>query len=170
MAQLSSKPQKQQLQPASNQIVKDFLAYFPMLTNVDLAQHESKSPPTAPGGHTLFKHVNVTDQQLQTRLTIESRTTATSRFTDLDTAHAAIIEAVAVNFHQVLRWATNPKSRGISVSHKFSYPIGFVFERGAPNKPKAADSIVINFLKDSSGNFPLNNSILTSYPTLEDRT
>lgn len=169
MAQLSSTPQIQHAQPVSNQKVRDFLAYFPMLTDVDLTLHESKNPPSLPGGHTLFKHVNVTDADLQTRLSDESSTPAVSRFTDLDTAHAAIIEAIAVNFHQVLKWATSSK-KGVSVSHRFNYPIGVVFERDTPGIAKVADGIVINFLKDSSGVYPLENSILTSYLTLEDRT
>lgn len=169
MAQ-TSKRKKNQLttKPTAKQIVQNFLNHFTLLTNINLVLHESKKPPKLPGGHTIFRHVNMTDAQLQQRLDTEN-IPAAGRFTDLDTAHAAITETIAANFQQVLRWATTPKSISITLSHQLSYDIGVVIEKDKPNDIQKARRIVVSFSKDSTGDYPLENSIITSHPTLEER-
>ncbi|HDH7822382.1 TPA: hypothetical protein PJH94_004342 [Raoultella planticola] len=169
MAQASKRNKKQpKATPSAEEIVQGFLTHFVRLTTINLVMHESKNPPTLPGGHTIFRHVNMTDAQLQNRLDTEN-IPAAGRFTDLDTAHAAITETIAANFQQVLRWATKTTSTSITLSHELSYDIGVVIERDKPGKIQKARRIVVSFSKDRTGAYPLENSIITSHPSLEER-
>ena len=169
MAQPGKRKKKQlKIEPTAKEIVQDFLKHFMPLTSINLVLHESKIPPRLPGGHTIFRHVNMTDRQLQHRLNTEN-IPAAGRFTDLDTAHAAITETIAANFQKVLRWAITPTSTSITLSHELSYDIGVVIEKDKPNKIQKARRIVVSFSKDSTGVYPLENSIITSHPTLEER-
>lgn len=63
------------------------------------------------GGHTLSRHVGLTDAQLRERLRRDSRISAASTWVDRPTAEDAVTAAIAASRKRVERWASREGSR-----------------------------------------------------------
>ena len=63
------------------------------------------------GGHTLSRHVGLTDAQLRERLRRDPRISAASTWTDRATAEAAVTAAIQSNRKRVDRWQARDGSR-----------------------------------------------------------
>ena len=124
-----------------------------MLTDgVDLAGQEGTDL-----GHTLAKHVNVTDADLRTRIQLEGRKWA-SRFYDAPTATRAIDEVLSANRDLVQRFAHSRLS-DLRLRATLLNPVGVVMDRSLTVHP--ATQVVVRLIRDNDGIF-----ILTAYPEL----
>lgn len=63
------------------------------------------------GGHTLSRHVGLTDAQLRERLRRDRRISAASTYTDRATAESAVAAAIAASRKRVDRWEQRQGSR-----------------------------------------------------------
>ncbi len=63
------------------------------------------------GGHTLSRHVGLTDADLRERLRRDQRISAASTYTDRLTAEEAVTSAIAANRKRVDAWALREGSR-----------------------------------------------------------
>jgi|GEM_PF-2715061 len=68
-----------------------------------LASHEESSPDAKDGGHTLSKHVNVTDQNIIDRVR-NRKAKESSRWLDRRTAERVIAEVIAANPRKIENW------------------------------------------------------------------
>jgi uncharacterized protein YukE len=124
-----------------------------MLTDgVDLSLHEGDAL-----GHTLAKHVNVTDADLLARIQIEGRKWA-SRFYDPATATRAIDDVLRMNRDLLQRFAASDVS-DLRLRARLPVPIGVVMDRGLTVHP--ATQVVVRLVRDTDGIF-----IVTAYPEL----
>ena len=124
-----------------------------MLTDgVDLTAHEGDTL-----GHTLAKHVNVTDVDLLTRMAREGRSEA-SRFIDRATAEAAVTNALRRNADAVARFQQGDASR-LRIRVTLDQTIGWVV--GRDGSATATAQLVVWLRKDADGIY-----ISSSYPEL----
>jgi hypothetical protein len=124
-----------------------------MLTDgVDLAGQEG-----ADLGHTLAKHVSVSDADLRARIQLEGRKWA-SRFYDAPTATRAIDEVLCANRDLVQRFA-NSRLSDLRLRATLPNPVGVVMDRSLTLHP--ATQVVVRLTRDNDGIF-----ILTAYPEL----
>ncbi|EKN3987760.1 RNase A-like domain-containing protein [Yersinia enterocolitica] len=161
---------KKTIPAADPQKIRDFLAYFHTFTKIDLQEHESKTPPDIPGGHTIFKHVSISEQDLKKRLLDKPSLTMAGSFSDIDTAHAAITQAIANKFNTLQKWITTTGQTTTQVTHRLPYQIGIVIEQSNHKDVQIADTVTVVFLRDKTGEYLLQHSILTAYPTLEEHS
>lgn len=63
------------------------------------------------GGHTLSRHVGLSDADLRERLRRDQRISAASTYPDRATAEAAVTAAIAASRERVDRWASREGSR-----------------------------------------------------------
>lgn len=111
-------------------------------------------------GHTLTKHVEVTDADLWHRITTEHRSQA-SRFFDRATADRAIAAALIHNGDAVIR-AIADGAPEVRVRLKFETAIGVVMNRGGA--VEAAKQVVVRLARDNLGFY-----VYTAYPELPRR-
>jgi pyruvate/2-oxoglutarate dehydrogenase complex dihydrolipoamide acyltransferase (E2) component len=124
-----------------------------MLTEgVDLEAHEG-----ADLGHTLAKHVNVTDADLMKRIVLEGRAES-SRFIDRVTAEAAITRALRRAAESLRRFEFDG-ARAIRVRVTLDDPVGWVMNRNG--ELTATSQLVVWLRKDADGIY-----ISSSYPEL----
>ena len=119
---------------------------------VDLSMHEGDGL-----GHTLAKHVNVTDADLARRVVVEKRPFA-SRFDDATTASRAIAEVLRHSGAKIAKWLADDVQQ-IPLRWTFSQPVGVVMT--ANHQLVHARQVVVRLVRDSDGVF-----ILTAYPEL----
>ena len=124
-----------------------------MLTDgVDLAGQEGSAL-----GHTLAKHVNVTDTDLVQRMMREGRSEA-SRFVDRSTAEAAITAALRRDGEAVARFELSGASR-LRIRVTLENTVGWVIRRDGTTTPTS--QVVVWLRKDAEGIY-----ISSSYPEL----
>jgi trimeric autotransporter adhesin len=125
-----------------------------LAAGVDLTAHEGDTL-----GHTLAKHVNVTDADLRARIIGENRKWA-SRFYDADAATRAIDFVLERNRDKLLAFAGSGgelRLRAVCPS-----PIGVVMDRSL--SLHEATQVVVRLVRDNDGIF-----IMTAYPELPRR-
>jgi uncharacterized protein YukE len=118
--------------------------------HVDLAQHEG-----ADLGHTLLKHVNVSDADLWNRIVTENRREA-SRFFDLTTAEQAVSDAMRIGRDQLERLRELPRAK---VRVTLPYIVGRVMTADGELHPTR--QVVIWLRRDAEGVY-----ISSAYPEL----
>ncbi len=114
------------------------------------------------GGHTLSRHVGLTDAQLRDRLRRERRISAASTYTDRATAESAVAAAIAANRKRVERWEQRQGSRANLV---IDWPgdgrvLGRSLRRGDRAPVPCTRALVILKWDETSEVF----HVLTSYP------
>lgn len=119
-----------------------------------LTAHESA------GGHTLARHVGLTEIELAKRLATQITLPRASSFANREVAEQAISEAIDANQTQITNWLTGSSAR-CQISYTAISPIGITLARGA-TKTVAAQNIQIVLKRDSS--VPFGYYILTAYP------
>ena len=127
-----------------------------MLTDgVDLEAHEGSDL-----GHTLLKHVNVTNTYLENRILIDGRKWA-SRFTDVGIASRAISDVLKMKREEFLEFAASGKPE-IRLRATLPYVAGAVMDRSLAMYP--ATQVAVTLVRDNDGIF-----IMTAYPELPKR-
>jgi len=122
----------------------------------DLRTHEGRPPL----GHTLARHVGLSDADLHARLEREPRIAAASTFTDLSTAQCVVDRALADtgNQRRIERWRAAPDDRTLVLRYRGREVVGRILPRGGRPKPAIEATIV---LRKIDGRPFL---ILTAYP------
>jgi hypothetical protein len=120
---------------------------------VDLSLHEGETL-----GHTLTKHVNVTDADLMDRFATERKRKFLSRFTDEATAEAAINDVLRADREHVLAIFAGDEVQPF-IRADLGRVIGTVIPRGG--EPVAATQLVVRFARDNDGFY-----IVTAHPEL----
>jgi 5-enolpyruvylshikimate-3-phosphate synthase len=114
------------------------------------------------GGHTLARHVDVTETELANRLANQIAIPRSSSFTNRAIAEQVIADAIANNQTQITNWLAGNSSR-LQIQHTATKSIGVTLTRGDSNSVPA-QNIQIVLKRDS--NLSLGYYILTAYPEL----
>jgi len=114
------------------------------------------------GGHTLSRHVGLSDAQLRERLRRDPRISAASTYTDRETAEAAVTAAIQASRKRVDRWAARTGSRANLV---VEWPgtgkvLGRSLRRGAKEPVPCTRALVVLRWNDEAEIY----YVLTSYP------
>lgn len=118
-----------------------------------LTAHESA------GGHTLVRHLGLTQTELANRLAVQIALPRASSFTDRETAEQAISDAIDANETQIANWLASTAAR--LQNYTTANPIGISLARGATST-LPVQSLQIILRRDST--VPLGYYILTAYP------
>jgi hypothetical protein len=105
----------------------------------DLARDERR------GGHTLSRHVGLTDAQLRDRLRRDSRISAASTYTDRATAERTVSSALLRNKKRIEAWGAREGSRANLVIDwpGDGKPIGRSLGRGAKEPVPCTRALVV---------------------------
>ncbi|MCE7960411.1 MAG: cytoplasmic protein, partial [Acidobacteria bacterium ACB2] len=116
----------------------------------------------ARGGHTLARHVGLSDAQLRERLRREPRISAASTYTDRPTAERVVGAALAAGRKRIEGWRSREGRRPNLVLDYRSPdgPVGRSLRRRASASVPCADAVVVLRWDEGSGDF----FVLTSYP------
>lgn len=127
----------------------------PLVPGGGLTSHEQA------GGHTLAKHVALTETELANRLANDSKPMIVSTFCDRSIAETTISEAIQTNDGIISTWLSGNPTQVLKIRYNFSSPIGITLTRSATNTvPTNRVSVVLK--PDAS--LPLGYYILTAYP------
>jgi hypothetical protein len=117
------------------------------------------SADEARGGHTLKRHVGLSDEQLRERLEREP-IAAASTYTDRATAEATVAAALSQNRARIARWASRRGGHpNLVLEYDSDKPLGRTLRRGAIQPEPCSHAIVV--LKWDG---PNQYHVLTSYP------
>ncbi|MEY3870862.1 MAG: hypothetical protein RLZZ338_4756 [Cyanobacteriota bacterium] len=119
-----------------------------------LTAHESA------GGHTLARHVDLTETELSNRLATQTTLPRASSFLNREIAEQAISDAIDANQTQITNWLSGNSAR-LQINHTATNPIGVTLTRGAPSTVPA-QNLQIVLRRDST--VRLGYYILTAYP------
>ena len=114
------------------------------------------------GGHTLRKHVRLSDQQLRERLQQEPNIAAASTYTDRAAAELAVGTALHDNHDKIERWLRHPGGHPnlvLDYNGDPSRPVGLTLRRGQDHSEPCSYAVVV--LKWTG---PYEYYVLTSYP------
>lgn len=116
----------------------------------------------ARGGHTLARHVGLTDGDLRDRLRRERRIAAASTYTDRATAERVVGAALADGGSRLERWRAREGRRPNLVLDFRSGgpPVGLSLRRRDVEPVPCRDAVVVLRWDEASGDF----FVLTSYP------
>jgi len=124
----------------------------PQTARYDLRADERK------GGHTIERHVGLTDAQLADRLRREPSISAASTYVDLETAERVVHEALAENARELDAWTRRSGDRtNLVLDIDLDETVGRSMRRG--EQPKDVDSALVVVKWDGRGYY-----VLTSYP------
>jgi len=114
------------------------------------------------GGHTLSRHVGLSDADLRERLRRDPRISAASTYTDRDTAEAAVTAAIQASRKRVDRWAARTGSRANLVVEwrGTGKVLGRSLRRGAKEPVPCTRALVVLRWNDDAEIY----YVLTSYP------
>lgn len=117
------------LPPAQNAIPPDDLVkVMTDIIRIDLPANEA---PARPGGHTIARHIGLTDQQLKDRLINEGKPRISGFDGDVAFVEAIIVKALLSNLHQVYNWFTAPTNTYVVVKFRNNFSIGRAFIKPA---------------------------------------
>jgi len=119
-----------------------------------LTAHESA------GGHTLARHLGLTETELANRLTAQIALPRASSFTNRETAEQAISDAIDANQTQINNWLAGTAAR-LQIQYTAANSIGITLTRSATSTVPAQNLQII-LRRDST--VPLGYYILTAYP------
>lgn len=113
------------------------------------------------GGHTLERHVGLSDDDLRARLRREPRISAASTWTDRDTAERSVAAALAREGLRVERWLAREGPRpNLALDWEAGAPIGRSLRRGSRTVATVACATVVLRWSTRDDDF----HVLTSYP------
>lgn len=120
----------------------------------------------AAGGHTLDRHVGLTDRQLAERLRREPSIGAASTFVDRRTAERAVAATLDHHRGRIDRWLAGRAGADLALDLRGGAdgPLGRVLLRGA-RAPVAATGARVVLRRRGEGGF----FVLTAYPIEEER-
>jgi CDI toxin RNase A-like protein len=114
------------------------------------------------GGHTLRKHVGLSDQQLRDRLQQEPNISAASTYTDRGMAELAVGTALHENHDKIERWLARPTGHPnlvLDYNGNPSRPVGRTLRPGEEHSEPCSHAVIV--LKWTG---PYEYYVLTSYP------
>lgn len=112
------------------------------------------------GGHTLQRHVDRTDAELQERLERERHISAASTYADRATAERVVAEAIRQNHDRIQRWLQRPNGHpNLVLDYHGDQSVGRVLNRGESQSIPCSNAVVV--LKWAGSN---RYYVLTSYP------
>ena len=112
------------------------------------------------GGHTLRKHVGLSDDDLRDRLQHDHHITAASTYTDRETAEHAVAAAISQSGHKIERWLARVGGHpNLVLDYDSPQPIGRTMVRGEGRAVACSHAVAV--LKWAG---PSNYYVLTSYP------
>jgi len=123
----------------------------------DLARDERR------GGHTLARHVGLSDDDLRERLRREPRIAAASTWTDRRAAEEVVGETLARSVDRVRGWTPRSGSRpNLALDYRGSPQrvLGRSLRRGRSRVEACTDAVVVLEWRESEGGF----FVLTAYP------
>ena len=114
------------------------------------------------GGHTLARHVGLTDAHLRARLRRERRIAAASTWNDRPTAERIVAATIERSRIEVDRWRTRGVPRpNLALDWKGTEVIGRTLSRGARRaEPVSCATVVLRARSSNDGDY----YVLTSYP------
>lgn len=120
----------------------------------------------AAGGHTLARHVGLTDRQLAERLRREPSIGAASTFVDRQSAERAVAATLERHRARIERWLAGRSGADLALELRDAAagPLGRVLLRGA-REPVAATGARVVLRRRGEGGF----FVLTAYPIEEER-
>jgi hypothetical protein len=126
----------------------------PATRGYDLVADEKK------GGHTIERHVGRTDDQLRSRLRTDPDISASSTFTDLETASLTVASALTQNSSRIKTWKTKGADREtLALDYSGSTVIGRSLRRGM-ERPVDCQEANIVLAPRGTDSF----IVLTAYP------
>ena len=136
-----------------------------------LAPKQSAAPTSAArdletderhGGHTLARHVGLSDADLRARLRREGRLAAASTWNDRRTAERIVAATIERSRAEIGRWRGRRTPRpNLALDWKGSEIIGRTFSRGAARAvPVSCATVVLRVRPSARGDY----YVLTSYP------
>lgn len=121
------------------------LASFGVAASLGAAQPRDLARDERRGGHTLSRHVGLTDAQLRDRLKRDSRISAASTYTDRATAERTVSAALLKNRKRIDAWGAREGSRANLVIDwpGDGKPIGRSLRRGAKEPVPCTRALVV---------------------------
>jgi len=114
------------------------------------------------GGHTLARHVGLSERELRGRLARERGLAAASTFPDRETAERAVALALATHAERIERWQRRGPRRAnlaLDIPSRSGSPWGETLRRG-DRRPRPASRARVVLRARGDGYF-----VLTAYPT-----
>jgi Bacterial CdiA-CT RNAse A domain len=118
----------------------------PAVTQANAGFSHDLSRDEEAGGHTLRKHVGLSDQQLRERLQQEPNIAAASTYTDRQAAELAIGTALHENHDKIERWLRHPGGHPnlvLDYNGNPSRPVGRTLRRGKDHSEPCAHAVVV---------------------------
>lgn len=113
----------------------------------------------ARGGHTLEKHVGLSDEQLRERLNRERNITAASTWKDRATAEATVAEALGAERGRIESWVRRGARRpNLALHYDAGHMIGRSLRRAESEPVECTRAVIV--LRADGPNF----YVLTAYP------
>jgi hypothetical protein len=129
-------------------------AVIPSAERYDLERDQRR------GGHTLDRHVGLTDAQLRERLERESNISAASTWTDRATAENVVAEALRAERRRIENWMRRGERRpNLALHYAAGRVIGSSLRRGDNQVVPCTSAVIV--LKASG---PDGSYVLTTYP------
>ncbi|MEB6561178.1 hypothetical protein MXL17_10090 [Klebsiella aerogenes] len=129
--------------------------------NFRIIEHEAVRPVKI-GGHTLSKHVSISEKELLERLALSPQMRSVSSFYSVQHAEKAISSALKANKLKVVYWANSGAgSRPLELTYKTGSAIGYGFRQGL-NVKETSYTVRVVLLKQVYQGKPY--YVLTSYP------
>ena len=137
-------------------------AGLPAGPSAEAAQRRDLLRDEKRGGHTLARHVGLSDAQLRERLRSDPRISAASTYPDRATAEEAVTAAIKAHKERVSKWASREGSRANLV---LDWPgtgkvLGRSLRRGAKEPVPCTRALVVLKWNDDAEIY----YVLTSYP------
>lgn len=111
------------------------------------------------GGHTLRKHVGLSDDDLRERLRREPGISAASTYTDRNVAELSVGRCIGDKNAQIARWLARERHPNLALDCALSQPVGRSFSRRSSGAEACANTkVVLKWTSDQE------YYVLTSYP------
>lgn len=119
------------------------------------------------GGHTLSRHVALTDENLRDRLRREPNIRAASTYLDRETAERIVADVIAAERDRIETWSARPAPRpnlALDYRGRRGQVIGRSMRRGQRTAEPALDAVVVLRARSSPRAGEPDYFVLTSYP------
>lgn len=119
------------------------------------------------GGHTLSRHVALTDEDLRDRLRREPNIRAASTYPDRETAERIVADVIAAERDRIETWSARRAPRpnlALDYRGRRGQVIGRSMRRGQRTAEPAVDAVVVLRARSSPRTGGADYFVLTSYP------